>query len=119
MYETVPESLSGTFGTLTNLYACVGGMQCALLGMILPHEPSLYKDDQMWRVIYLGPLIWAAIQIYLIRTFFPEEPVIFSISKANIDDAKSLVSKIYTFNDHDQRDEIISQFIHTTNQQLG
>lgn len=26
LYETVPESLSGTFGTLTNLYACIGGM---------------------------------------------------------------------------------------------
>lgn len=26
LYETVPESLSGTFGTLTNLYICVGAM---------------------------------------------------------------------------------------------
>ena len=45
LYETVPESLSGTFGTLTNLYACIGGLIAALLGLILPHEPSLYKDD--------------------------------------------------------------------------
>lgn len=38
LYETVPESLSGTFGTLTNMYACVGGMICALLGTLLPND---------------------------------------------------------------------------------
>jgi hypothetical protein len=32
LYETVPESLSGTFGTLTNMYACLAGMIAALLG---------------------------------------------------------------------------------------
>jgi hypothetical protein len=32
LYETVPESLSGTFGTLTNMYACLAGMIEALLG---------------------------------------------------------------------------------------
>jgi hypothetical protein len=73
----------------------------------------------MWRVIYICPLIWAVIQIFLIRTFFPEEPILFSISKGNILDAKSLISKVYSFDGHGNRDAMISHFIETTNQSLS
>lgn len=73
----------------------------------------------MWRVIYICPLIWAVIQIFLIRMFFPEEPILFSISKGNIDDAKSLISKVYNFDDHGQRDAMVFHFIQNTNQSLG
>jgi hypothetical protein len=49
----------------------------------------------MWKVIYICPLIWAVIQLVLIKLLFPEEPILYSLSNGNEQEARILINKVY------------------------
>ena len=59
--ETVPSEVSGPFGVLLNLYTCIGIMLSFFLGGILPTQEDLLADDEMWRVIYGMPAVFAIV----------------------------------------------------------
>lgn len=45
IYESLNEKLNGVFGCLTNCAICLGGIIVSALGLSLPIEPELQKDD--------------------------------------------------------------------------
>jgi hypothetical protein len=45
LYETVPQSLSGTFGVLTNMYIAFSIMLATISGVLLPTDEADYEND--------------------------------------------------------------------------
>ena len=107
--ETAPVHLQGAFGALTNLGINFGIMIIMLLGYILPSDVEGQKTDQNWRIIFAIPGFIAFAQIGLLLFFFKEEPIIFSITNKNLDEAKALYKKVYKDMNDSDADKIVSQ----------
>ena len=93
--ETLPVSISGKFGTLTNTYICFGVMGIFFLGVLIPEDPDEYVNDEMWRLIYAMPIFIAIIQIVLFLFVFKEEPIAYSIGMERYDEAEKLMRRVY------------------------
>lgn len=93
--ETVPKEVFHLFGILTNAIINVGLMFTWFLGALLPTEEEDYKDDNMWRIIFLMPCLIAVVQIVLFLTVFKQEPIGFCIANDREDEAKVLMKRIY------------------------
>ena len=68
--ETVPNRVLHQFESLVHLYTCIGIMFSLFLGCILPTDEDQYADDEMWRVVYIMPALFAIIQIVMYLTIF-------------------------------------------------
>jgi hypothetical protein len=96
LYETVPQSLSGQFGVLTNLYICFAILLATIVGVMLPTDPVYYSEDKMWRVIFAFPIFFAVIQMALLLVYFKEEPVSYCIALKKDKQAIRFIKKIYS-----------------------
>ena len=99
--ETVPAHLLGTFGTYTNVYANLGLLIVMGLGLGLPSDPTKYKDDEFWRVIYGFPIITLGTGVYLLLTIFKQDSIGFSVMKEDKEAAIEMISHIYGGNNED------------------
>jgi MFS family permease len=95
-YETVPQSLSGTFGVLTNLYIAFSMMLATITGILLPSDSADYNEDRMWRVVFSLPILFAVLQMLIMLIYFREEPVGYCIALKRDDEAIRFVKKIYS-----------------------
>ena len=93
--ETLPISISGKFGTLTNTYICIGVMGSLFLGVLIPEDPEDYVNDEMWRVIYAMPIFIAILQIVLFLCVYKEEPIAYAIGMERYDEAERLMRRVY------------------------
>ena len=80
-----------------------------LLGYILPSDIEGQKTDQNWRIIFAIPGFIAFAQIGLLLFFFKEEPIIFSITNKNLDEAKALYKKVYKDMNDSDAEKIVNQ----------
>jgi MFS family permease len=80
IYESVPEELSGMYGTLTNVFIAFGIMLTTLTGLVLPINREDFADDEMWRFVYACPIFIAVAQILLFLFVFKNEPILFSVN---------------------------------------
>jgi hypothetical protein len=114
LYETVPQSLSGKFGVLTNAYICVSILIATLCGVFLPANEEDYGEDKMWRFIFAFPIFFALINMALLKLYFTEEPVGYSIAQKKDKQAIKFLKKIYTTPSHlseDQANDAYTDFI--------
>lgn len=95
--ETVPTTLLGAFGILTNTYICLGIFIGMLIGMGLPKDGDIegFKKDEFWRVIYGFPIIFCILQFFVFLILIRVDSIVYSIKKGWTDDAKYLIAKVY------------------------
>lgn len=95
--ETVPTSLLGAFGILTNTYICLGIFIGMLIGMGLPKDGDIegFKKDEFWRVIYGFPLIFCILEFFIFLCIIRVDSIVYSIKRGWTDDAKYLIKKVY------------------------
>jgi MFS family permease len=86
--ETLPSQIAGMFGAATAISINFAGVICLILGLTLPDNPTQYKDDSNWRVIYGFPYIFVTLQFLLLFFIFKQEPVNFSIRNGKDADAR-------------------------------
>ena len=96
-YETVPEHLSGMFGSLTNFYIAFGVMLATVSGAVLPHEEQHYENNETWRFVYACPVIIGLAQVILTAFVWKEEPILYAVSNNRDEEAKRLVAKVFYF----------------------
>lgn len=77
--ESIPSHLLGSFGVYTNIYANFGVMLCLVLGAGLQSDPTLYNEDQFWRVCYGFPILALSIGTFVLLAYFKEDSPIFLI----------------------------------------
>ena len=73
----------------------------------------LYVIDQMWRVIYIMPALFAFIQFFLILCVYKEEPLLYSIQNGHYAEARAMAKKLFRAPEHlkDREDELINSYV--------
>lgn len=61
IYETCSKDLNGPLGSLTWSMLAAGCATCLVFGLMLPSDPEEMKTDELWRVTYALPGIFAII----------------------------------------------------------
>jgi MFS family permease len=93
--ETIPPNIANSFGASTAISINFAGVICLVLGLALPDDPTQYKNDPNWRLIYGFPFIFATLQILLLVVVFKYEPVNYCIRKDKDTDARKFIELIY------------------------
>ena len=77
MAETLPPHLFGNFGMAANSSMSIGLILVFGLGGILPDpkDEEANKEDELWRVIWAGPIVVGIIEILFTLFIFRLEPV--------------------------------------------
>ncbi len=74
--ETAPHELKGPYGALSQISITVGIFVCALLGLPVPYDEQIEKDDDSfwvqnyWRVVWSIPIFLALLQSTLLFLVF-------------------------------------------------
>lgn len=95
MSETVPAAFSSQYGMLTNILVNVGFFVSFSCGLLLPKGGDDYENDEWWKFVSAMPAIAGFISVMLVTTFFPEEPLAWCVAKGRIQEARSLVRRVY------------------------
>lgn len=95
VYECVNEKLNGMFGCLTNCAICFGGIIVGALGLALPMDAEDQKDDELWRLVYGFPIVFAVLQTLFFLTVFRWEPIDFSIQRGDDESALKFLDLLY------------------------
>jgi hypothetical protein len=112
IFETVPISHAGTFGCLTNIFISLSGFICLLLGNCLPNSPELYKEDEMWRLIYGFPMVWSTLQLILLLTLFRWDSLDFLISKGKNKEALEFLNILYDVPEGSEpKEEVLKKYL--------
>jgi len=95
--ETIPTSVMSSFAMATNASTCIGFMVVFFLGAVLPDPEDLQanKDDEMWRVIWLGPAVVGIVMILLVLFVMRLEPILFSVMKGDTNEGIEHLRKVY------------------------
>lgn len=93
--ETLPGDIAGMFGAATAISINFAGVICLILGLTLPNDPTQYKNDGNWRIIYGFPFIFVTLQEILLLFLFKYEPVNFSIKSGDDIQARKFLDLLY------------------------
>lgn len=105
--ETVPHQwMDKGFGASTNLCINFGIMTTTILGVGNPplDDYDALKSSSYWRFIYAFPIIPCAISILMFLFIHRDESLMYSLSKDDDEQSKSLVAKIYRDEDEKTRE---------------
>ena len=94
--ETVPSSMTASYGMLLNIFINVGFLLCFLIGLLLPTDPADFEKDEMWMVVSIMPAFFGVATIFLWSLVFTEEPIAYSLANNQDDEAKRLLKRCYS-----------------------
>ena len=106
--ETIPQHMVSRFTSSLNFSVCFGFIACFALGYLLPDADDLEanKEDELWRVIWLGPTFVGIIEILLILVVFRNEPIAFCLTEGRDEEALVGLSYVYRKRNPDDTDSI-------------
>ena len=75
----------------------VGLILCYGLGALLPDPEDVQanQEDQLWRVIWLMPLVIGVVEILLVFVVFRQEPVGYCIMEGRDQEGRNHLARIY------------------------
>ena len=81
-----------------NISICVGFIAAFGLGFILPDsdgDVQALKDDQLWRVIYLFPVLVGVVEIICVLFVFTLEPINYCIATGRDEEGRAGLARVY------------------------
>lgn len=108
IHETVPNHLSGMIGTAPAVGLAVGDVLVLIFGLEkISYDPleeldiwktgtkEKLKANESWRFIYMIPGVINVVMLLLFITFIRKEPIMYSLSHNNSENATKLMNKVY------------------------
>ena len=101
--ETLPPQIMSQFCMAHNGLICVGFFVVFLMGAFLPDAEDLQanKDDEMWRIIWLGSAAIGVYQIIITLFVLKQEPVAYCVMTGDDDEGRKLMARVYRKKDPD------------------
>ena len=106
--ETLPPQLMGNFGMVANTALSSGLIIIFGLGGILPDQKDeeAKKEDEMWRVIWLGPVVVGVVEILFTVLIYRREPVGYCLMEGRDEEAIQSLARIYRKKDPDSPESL-------------
>ena len=95
--ETIPAKIMSSFAMAHNIALCFGFFACFLFGGVLPDQDDVQanKDDEMWRIIWLGPVAIGIFTIAMTLFVMRLEPVAYCMMTRRNHEGRKHLAKIY------------------------
>ena len=106
--ETLPPQIMGNFGMVANTALSSGLIIIFGLGSILPDQKDeeAKKEDELWRVIWLGSVVVGIIEILFTVLIYRREPVGYCLMQGRDQEAIESLVKIYRKKDPDSPESL-------------
>jgi len=93
-----------------NASICVGFFTVFILGAFLPASDDVEanKEDQMWRIIWLGPSFVGLFEVIITLFVFVNEPINFCVMMNRTEEGVTHMGKVYRLKDPDSGENVNS-----------
>ena len=106
--ENIPQSIQSSFAMAHNFFLGLGVFVVLLFGLVLPDQEDLEanKEDEMWRVIWLGPVAIGIFTITMTLFVMDLEPVAYCMMIGREDEGRKHLERLYRKKQPDSQENI-------------